>query len=135
LAQLIDTSVFVELERRILPLDTLLKIAPDETVALASISASELLVGVLRANSPTRRARRSAFVERLLESIPVLNFDLDAARIHSKISAQLWTEGNTIGAHDMIIAATALANDYSVLTANLREFSRVPGLLVRQPIW
>lgn len=118
-----------------LPLDTLLKIAPDETVALASISASELLVGVLRANSPTRRARRSAFVERLLESIPVLNFDLDAARIHAKISAQLSTEGNTIGAHDMIIAAIALANDYSVLTASLREFSRVPGLSVRQPIW
>jgi tRNA(fMet)-specific endonuclease VapC len=135
LAQLIDISVFVELERRRLPLDTLLKIAPVETVALASISASELLVGVLRANSPIQRARRSAFVERLLESIPVLNFDLDAARIHATISAKLSSEGKTIGAHDMVIAATALANDYSVLTANLREFSQVPGLLVRQPIW
>ena len=40
-----------------------------------------------------------------------------------------------IGAHDLQIAATALAWGYAVLTDNLRDFHRVPGLEVRQPIW
>jgi predicted nucleic acid-binding protein len=40
-----------------------------------------------------------------------------------------------LGAHDPLIAATALAYGHAVLTQNLREFQRVPGLLVREPSW
>jgi tRNA(fMet)-specific endonuclease VapC len=47
----------------------------------------------------------------------------------------LRSSGLTIGPYDAIIAATALANGYDVLTDNIREFSRVPGLVVRQPNW
>jgi predicted nucleic acid-binding protein len=95
---------------------------------IASITASELLVGVHRANSEARRVRRSAFVEAVLETIPVLDFGIEAARVHAQITAWLAARGELIGPYDLIIAATALSHGYPVMTANTREFQRVPGL-------
>lgn len=135
MAQLIDASVFIAQERRGQPTLNLASFGPDERVGLAAITASELIVGVYRADSPQRRLRREAFVEGILSSIPVLPFDLRVARTHAQILAQLAAAGQLIGAHDLLIAATALAHGYSVLTDNLREFERVPGLVVRQPAW
>jgi tRNA(fMet)-specific endonuclease VapC len=40
-----------------------------------------------------------------------------------------------IGLHDIEVAATALTHGYGVLTDNVRDFERVPGLIVRQPVW
>jgi tRNA(fMet)-specific endonuclease VapC len=134
-AQLIDSSVFIALERRGQRLHDLAAVVPDEPLALASITASELLAGVHRADSPERRLRREAFVEAVLERVPVLPFELRTARVHARIWAQLVSGGRSIGAHDLLIAATALAHGYAVLTQNRREFERVPGLVVRQPNW
>ena len=135
MARLIDTSALVALERQGQSLDPLVSAAADEPVALAAITASELLFGLERADSPQRRLRREAFINAVLDLAPVLPFDLRVARIHAGIWAQLSAAGQIIGAHDLIIAATALAHGYSVLTDNLREFHRVPGLEVRQPDW
>ncbi len=129
MALLIDTSVLVGLERA----DTtapLLEIE-GEGVFISAISASELLHGVERATDEGRRARRHAFVERVLDTVPVLSFDLDAARVHARVWASLLHRGEVIGAHDLIIAATALSRDLAVLTHNTREFSRVDGLALR----
>jgi tRNA(fMet)-specific endonuclease VapC len=134
MAQLIDSSVWIELERRGRPIESVTA-APDEPLALASITASELLVGVYRANSPEHRSQREAYVEAILARVPVLPFDLHVARVHAPISAQFTATGRPIGAHDLLIAATALAHGYAVLTVNLRDFQRVPGLVVRQPGW
>ena len=135
MAQLIDTSVFISLERQGQSIGTVAGATVDEPVALAAITASELLVGVKRAQSPRQRMRREAFVEAILEAIPVLPIDLVVARVHAEIWSQLRDEGHSIGAHDMLIAATAVAHGYAVLTDNVREFRRVPGLEVRQPDW
>ncbi len=135
MAQLIDTSVLVTLERRGWPLSSLAATAPDEPVALASITASELLMGVYRANTPERQVRRRVFVEALLGRLPVLPFDLQVARQHAQLWAELVATGQLVGAHDLLIAATAMAHGYAVLTENAREFHRVPGLIVHQPDW
>ena len=66
---------------------------------------------------------------------PALPFDLRVARMHARIWAQLAAAGQPIGAHDVLIAATALAHGYAVLTQHLRDFQQVPGLVVRQPNW
>ena len=128
MALLIDTSILVELERA----DAL---SPpefeDEEVFLSAISASELLHGVERASNATRRARRQVFVERVLESVPVLAFDLEVARVHARVWADLSRRGAMIGGHDLIIAATALRHDLAVVTRNRGEFTRVEGLDVR----
>lgn len=128
---LIDTSVLVALERSGSAPRDLDRLA-GEPAFLAAITASELLHGVHRADGAARRARRQAFVEALLDLLPVLPFDLTAARIHAGLWAELRGRGEMIGAHDLLIAATALAGELKVLTRNLREFARVDGLQVEK---
>ena len=135
MAVLIDSSVFVALERRGLRLSALTRLVPDAPLALASITASELLVGVHRAIPPARRTGREVFVAAILEAVPVLAFDLHVARVHARLLDQLRSLGQPVGAHDLLIAATAIAQASEVLTDNLRDFTRVPGLTVRQPDW
>lgn len=125
---LIDTSVFIQIERAGTGSKTLLDSVGDEPIFLAAITASELLHGVHRANTATRRGRRSRFVESIFDLVPILPFDVEVARIHSRIWADLASRGQMIGAHDLLIAATALAHHHSVITSNFREFDRVDGL-------
>ncbi|MCP4294024.1 MAG: type II toxin-antitoxin system VapC family toxin [Proteobacteria bacterium] len=99
-------------------------------VYISSITVSELLVGVHCANSDASKTRRSAFVESLLGKVPVLGFDTEVARVHAGLFASLTKQGQMIGAHDLIIAATALSHGCAVLTNNIEEFSRVAGLKV-----
>lgn len=135
---LLDTTVFIELER------SLRMQAPDSAVAtvgarlaralgdrepvgMAAITASELLHGVHRA-TPEHRARRGAFVEALIAAFPPLSFDLLCARTHARIWADLAASGNDMGPHDRLVAATAIARGWRVATANVRHFDRVAGL-------
>jgi len=133
MAQLVDTSVFVSLERRGIDLSD----APwaDEPIALSSFTAAELLDGVYRADTAERRARRETFIEAALEHLEILSFDLAAARVYARVWAGLSSQGQRISVNDLIIAATALAHDFGVLTENVRDFERVPGLVVRRPDW
>lgn len=135
MAQLIDASVFIALERRGRQLADLDAALAGEPIALASITAADLLTGVDLANTAERRLRREAFVEAILAQFPVLPFDLPVARTQARLCAQLAAAGRTMGAHDLLIAATAVAYGYAVLTQNVRDFRRVPGLVVRQPRW
>jgi predicted nucleic acid-binding protein len=135
MALLIDSSVFIDMERHGRSLDDLAALFPGERIAFASITASELLVGAYRANTSERRDRREAFVDSIIESLDVLNFNLEVARVHARLSAELTATGQRIGDHDLIIAATALAYEYDVVTSNVREFERVPGLVIRLPDW
>jgi tRNA(fMet)-specific endonuclease VapC len=128
-AILIDTSLLVELERANAP--AVPRELDREEVFLAAISASEFLHGVERASTAARRARREAFVERILDLATVLPFDLDVARVHARIWSELVRRGAMIGAHDLLIAATAIRHDLAVVTRNQSEFSRVEGLAVQ----
>ena len=125
---LIDSSVLIAIERAKLGLDSLLRDHADEEIAIASITASELLHGVHRANKVDQRTRREAFVEKVLAVVPVVPFDLVAARIHSGLWAQLTTKGIHVGAHDLLIAATAAAIGYAVATHDKRSFPKIPGI-------
>jgi tRNA(fMet)-specific endonuclease VapC len=135
LARIIDTSVFIEIERTGRSLEAIIAGALTVRHAIASITASELLFGVERANTVERRRRRSAFVEAVLTEIPVVPLDVDVARTHARIWALLEATGARIGPYDMIVAATALAKGYDVLTLNTKEFERVPGFTVHRPEW
>lgn len=135
---LLDTTVFIDLERavRALPARTAMtqvsarleeQLGPDEDVGIAAITASELLHGVHRA-TPEHRTRREAFVEAVLIAFPPVAFDLLAARAHARIWAELATAGIDVGAHDRIVAATAITSGWRVGTANTRHFDRITGL-------
>lgn len=96
---------------------------------MSAVTASELLVGVERANTAQRRARRGAFVENLLATIPVLEFTLPLARTHARMIAAL-SKNVTAGAHDAIIAATAVHHGYGLLTRNVADFKIFQGLKI-----
>ncbi|CAN5700809.1 tRNA(fMet)-specific endonuclease VapC [soil metagenome] len=125
---LIDASVLIAHARR--ELDPAEHVAgrEDESYFISVITVSELLHGVQRAEDPRRRARRSAFVESIIDRFPLLPIDPPTARIHAEIWAMLAASGRLIGSHDLWLAAAALAHGLSVATANVREFERVPGL-------
>lgn len=75
-----------------------------------------------------QRTRRERFVEGILRELTVVEFGLETARVHAVLWADLSSRGLTIGAHDLILAATALALKFRLATGNLREFARVPNL-------
>lgn len=127
---LIDSSVLIAREREALALDDALGPHAGEPVGIAAITASELLHGVHRAATAAQRQRREAFVERLLIALPVFPCDLVTARLHASLWAGLASKGATVGSHDLLIGATAIALGYRVATRDRRSFGRIPGLEV-----
>lgn len=125
---LIDTSVLMAAERGQLDLAAVRRDGDDE-VAVSAITAAELLHGVERLRG-ARRVRAERFVETLLDRVPVIDFDLPIARVHALLSADLAERGTPVGAHDLIIAATAVALEYRVATRDMKSFPRVEGLRV-----
>lgn len=127
---ILDSSVLIDAERGRTDLRRHLDAHAEEAVAIAAITASELLLGVHRPRTIRQRTARGRFVEWILVEIPVAEFGLEEARTHSRIWADLLVEGGTIGAHNLLIAATAITLGFRVATSNAGEFSRVPGLTV-----
>ncbi len=74
-------------------------------------------------------------VDTILDHTVVFPFDLDAAETYAHLLAATRRSGHTVGVLDLQIAAIALANDSSVVTLNLRDFNRIPGLTVVAPTW
>jgi tRNA(fMet)-specific endonuclease VapC len=130
---LIDASILIESERGRLDLERHLTPRQQEEFFLSVITASELLHGVHRAVQPEVRTKRSAFVEAILERFPLLPVDLNTARAHAQLWATLAAAGMMIGPHDLWLAATCIAHGLTMVTANVREFTRVPGLAVE--VW
>lgn len=127
---LIDSSILIAAERAKRGLDDLLHHHAEEEIAVASITASELLHGIHRAATAAQRARREGFVENILAVVPIIPFDVVAARVHARLWATLSAKGVLIGAHDLLIGATALAVGCAVASRDKRSFAKIPGLVV-----
>jgi len=132
-AVLIDASILIEAERGRLDLEPHVAQRREEEFFLSVITASELLHGVHRAVQPEVRSKRAAFVEAILARFPLLPVDVAIARAHAQAWAELAAAGQMIGAHDLWLAATCIAHGLTMVTANVREFVRVPGLTVE--VW
>jgi tRNA(fMet)-specific endonuclease VapC len=126
---IIDSDVFIMMEKEgVTPDFNQFRVYGDAFISV--ITVSELLVGVHRASGQSRKMKRAAFVEVVLNHFPALPFADATARVHAEIFSDLQRKGKMIGAHDLIIASTALLNDFPVLTHNRNEFERVRGLTV-----
>lgn len=124
----IDTNVFILAEKGGRPID-FARWAEHREAFISSVTVSELWVGVYKADSAERRERRAAFVEAIEAAIPALDFSPTVARVHARMLADL-PPGTTVGAHDALIGATARCFDHAVLTDNVRDYSRLPGVKV-----
>jgi predicted nucleic acid-binding protein len=126
---ILDSSIVIDHESDPDGLASLL--ADYDEAAIAAITMSELLVGVLLTSDGAPRERRRARVETFLAGMPVIAFDSVTARVHASVIADLEQRGERIKANDALIAATALAHGRELLTADERDFSRVTGLSLR----
>jgi tRNA(fMet)-specific endonuclease VapC len=129
MGMIVDSCVFIAAERNRLDLASFVD-ANDPDIHLTSVIWSELLQGVHRANSDSVRVRRESYVRGLALRFPIEGFSMAEADVHSAIVAMLESQGQNIGAYDSMIAATALAHDWSVATLNLADFQRIPGLKI-----
>jgi tRNA(fMet)-specific endonuclease VapC len=96
-------------------------------VGVPAIVEYELRYGLLRL-PPEAAAPRLAALAQLLRPMQLLPFDSECAAQAARLRAGLEATGTPIGPHDTLIAATALRHQATLVTRNVREFSRVPGL-------
>lgn len=123
-----DSSEIIALERNRGMVEELIVGREDELFGISVVTVAELLHGVEQADTEIRRLKRQAFVEKVIELLPIFPFDVAVARIYARIWASLVLSGFTVGAHDLIIAATAISMDYTVITSNRRDFEKIAGL-------
>ncbi len=127
LRYLLDTNIVSELVKQ--PKGSVarrLAMMPREIFAISIVVAAELRYGVVCKASPKLSQR----VEAVLEGIDILPMEEPVDRHYGNIRAELSRMGLPIGQNDLFIAAHARALDLVLVTANVREFARVPGLLV-----
>lgn len=96
-------------------------------VGVPAIVEYELRYGLLRLPQEAATPRLAALAQ-LLQPMQRLAFDSECAAQAARIRAELEAKGTPIGPHDILIAATALRHQSTLVTRNVREFSRVPGL-------
>ncbi len=100
--------------------------SPDE-LRISAITLAELWFGAAKSSRP-QRTRES--VDAFLKPFEVLPFEAEAAGRYAEIRLQLEKEGGPIGEPDLLNAAIARSRSLTVVTHNVREFSRVSGLRV-----
>jgi tRNA(fMet)-specific endonuclease VapC len=96
-------------------------------IGLSVITLAELEYGVSKSSRPSRN--REA-LELFVSPLEVASFDRRATAAYGKLRANLEKRGQPIGSMDLLIAAHALSLDVRLITRNVREFARVPGLRV-----
>jgi tRNA(fMet)-specific endonuclease VapC len=103
-----------------------LAVVGEATVCTSIVVACELRFGAKKKGS----ARLEERVDEVLASLEVLPLDKEADRHYAEIRTHLSREGRPIGANDLLIAAHTLALDLILVTDNVDEFARVPGLAI-----
>ncbi len=116
---LFDTTFLIDAERSGDNLDEV--IDDDDDIAIAAITVAELRVGALLADR-RRKASRSAYVDDIITTIPVIDYDLDVAEAHAELLVEVRSLGSPRGAHNLIIAATAKASGRTIITADRAAF-------------
>jgi len=123
---LLDTNACIAvLNDRHAPLTHRLREHRPDEIRLCSIVKAELLYGVHRS---TRQAENLAHLVAFFDAFVSLPFDDSCADHYGRIRSALFGVGKPIGANDLLIAAIALRHEAILVTHNVDEFSRVPGL-------
>lgn len=122
---LLDTNVCVALLRGNRNVQARLKESTPDDCGVSAVTVFELYAGVNRCRQPAEEAFK---LGKFLSPLHLLSFDMDAARRTADIRWELEKLGTIIGPYDLQIAGQALTLDVTLVTHNVREFQRVPGL-------
>lgn len=123
---LLDTNVCIRiLNNRSPMLAARLRIQTPDELCLCSVTKAELVFGAYNSARPAENLRVLQVFFAPYVSLP---FDDACADAYGRVRFDLQRQGTPIGGNDMLIAATAIANEAVLITANTREFARVTGL-------
>lgn len=133
---ILDSSVLVAAERqgqnaRQMLASVANRIAETE-IGISVVTLIELAHGAARANTPERKTKRQKFIDELLIAMPIHPVTVFLALRTGQIDGENQARGIRLPLPDLLIGVTALELGYSVGTANLRDFQRIPGLSVIQ---
>lgn len=127
---ILDTNVLISAERG--HLDLAAAAGDDADAAIPAIVLAEYLTGVHLAATDEQRVARKEFLDRVLQALPIETYTERVAERHAELLAHVHRSGTARGAHDLIIAATALATGRTVLTTDTRAgFDQLPGVNAR----
>lgn len=127
LAYLLDTNILSDLVRNPQGLvGARITKAGEDAICTSIIVAAELRYGAAKSNSEKLAER----IDLILSALTILPLEAPADHQYATLRHHLTRQGTPIGPNDLLIAAHAIASDLTVVTANVGEFSRVPGLKV-----
>ena len=98
-----------------------------DDIAIPAVVAAELMYG---AQKSVRRDRNVEMFRTFIRQFMVVGLDADAIEAYGEIRSELERKGTPIGANDYFIAAISRSTSRILVTNNIREFSRVEGLVV-----
>jgi tRNA(fMet)-specific endonuclease VapC len=125
---LLDTDACIQfLRHRDSAVARRLAAVPAREVTLCTVVKAELYYGARRSADPDRSMH---VLQSFFGSLASLTFDDLAAEVYGRVRAYLAQQGQLIGPNDLLIAATALAYEATLVTHNTHEFARVPALQI-----
>ncbi len=125
---MLDTDIASYISKTSHPaIDRRLATLPHGDLCISAITRCEMLYGV---EVSPRKAKDRERVEKFLAYVDVLDLPVAAAEDYAVIRGTLKRQGRIIGPNDLLIAAHAMHLGLTLVTNNLREFSRVPGLKI-----
>jgi tRNA(fMet)-specific endonuclease VapC len=131
---ILDSSIVIDAERRGETVERMIErvvtLAGDQEAALSAISLTELMHGLYRAQTAAVRLRRQSFLDEVLADLTVYPYTRETALLAGKLDGEQQNKGVIIPFADLLIGATALSLGFSVMTANMRHFQRIPSLSV-----
>lgn len=101
-------------------------------VGISSISIAELEYGVYKSQ---RKEQNRIALSQFLIPLEILPFDEQAAQTYGRIRAELECQGIVIGSMDMLIASQAMSLGLTLVTNNVRELARIPGLVLENWVY
>ena len=120
----VDTDVVIDFFNGVFPgAEVMSKLISGQEVALTSISVFELYAGI-------EGKRRLSQIETLIQGVTILPLDVIEAVIAGRIYTQLKSKGQLVGTHDILIAATCVANRIPLYTKNVAHFSKIEDILI-----
>jgi len=120
----VDTDVVIDFFNGVFPgAEVMSKLISSQEVALTSISVFELYAGI-------EGKRRLSQIETLIQGVTILPLDVIEAVIAGRIYTQLKSKGQLVGTHDILIAATCVANRIPLYTKNVAHFSKIEDILI-----
>jgi tRNA(fMet)-specific endonuclease VapC len=123
----LDTNTLIYFFKGLGDVSNRLLATPPNEIGIPAVVIFELEVGIGKSTSPRKRKTQ---LQELTSLVSIIPFGQSEAKSAAGIRIKLEKQGVQIGAYDILIAASALANKSTLVTHNKREFERVEGLKI-----